>query len=45
MELKFTDEEIAFRKEVRDFIDAKLPRPLREKLAAGHHASRDDIVF
>ncbi|PTM55160.1 pimeloyl-CoA dehydrogenase large subunit [Phreatobacter oligotrophus] len=45
MELRFTDEELAFRKEVQAFIDAKLPRALREKLAAGHHPTRDDIVF
>ncbi|QCI64182.1 pimeloyl-CoA dehydrogenase large subunit [Phreatobacter stygius] len=45
MELKFTDEELAFRKEVRAFIDKHLPKALREKLAAGHHPSHDDIVF
>jgi pimeloyl-CoA dehydrogenase large subunit len=45
MELKFTDDELAFRQEVRAFIDKTLPQTLRDKLAAGHHPNRDEIVF
>ncbi|MBL8384612.1 MAG: acyl-CoA dehydrogenase family protein [Burkholderiales bacterium] len=35
MDLRFTEEEQAFRREVRAFIDAELPRATRERLAAG----------
>ena len=35
MDLRFTDEERAFRQEVRDWIDANLPADTRERLAAG----------
>ncbi|MEY4859026.1 MAG: hypothetical protein RLZZ235_1193, partial [Pseudomonadota bacterium] len=33
MDLRFTDEERAFRQEVRDWIDANLPADTRERLA------------
>ncbi|MFM7608808.1 MAG: acyl-CoA dehydrogenase family protein, partial [Alphaproteobacteria bacterium] len=35
MDLRFTDEERAFRQEVRDWIDANLPADTRERMAAG----------
>jgi pimeloyl-CoA dehydrogenase large subunit len=44
MDLSFTAEEMAFRDEVREFVRANLPASIREKLAAGRHPSRDDIV-
>ena len=44
MDLGFSAEEIAFRAEVREFVAKNLPAPIRDKLAAGHHPSKDDIV-
>ena len=44
MDLGFSAEEIAFRAEVRDFVAQNLPAAIRDKLAAGHHASKDDMV-
>jgi pimeloyl-CoA dehydrogenase large subunit len=44
VDLRFTDEEIAFRKEVREFIAQNLPVETRERLRSGHHPTRDDIV-
>ncbi len=44
MELGFTQEELAFRDEVRAFIDANLPARIRDKLKDGRHASKEDIV-
>jgi pimeloyl-CoA dehydrogenase large subunit len=44
MDLGFSAEEIAFRAEVRDFVENNLPAAIRDKLAAGHHPSKDDIV-
>jgi pimeloyl-CoA dehydrogenase large subunit len=44
MDLSFTPEEMAFRDEVRTFVRSALPASIREKLAAGRHPSRDDIV-
>jgi len=35
MELRFTDEERAFRQEVREWIDANLPAETRERMASG----------
>ncbi len=35
MELRFTDEERAFRQEVREWIDANLPADTRERMASG----------
>jgi alkylation response protein AidB-like acyl-CoA dehydrogenase len=35
MDLRFTDDERAFRQEVRDWIDANLPADTRERMAAG----------
>jgi len=44
MDLSFTSEELAFRDEVRSFVRENLPTAIREKLAAGRHPSKDDIV-
>ncbi|WP_376089933.1 acyl-CoA dehydrogenase family protein [Roseomonas sp. CCTCC AB2023176] len=44
MDLRFTPEERAFRQEVRDFIAAELPRETQDKLVAGRHLSRRDMV-
>ena len=44
MDLRFTEEEVAFRETVRAFVRAELPASIRDKIAAGRHPSRDDIV-
>ena len=44
MDLGFSAEELAFRDEVRDFVARNLPANIREKLSAGRHPSKDDIV-
>lgn len=44
MDLRFTEEEEAFRLEVRAFIDANLDPTTREKLAAGRHVSKEELV-
>ena len=44
MDLRFTDEELKFRDEVRAFIRDNLPDSVRDKLVAGLHTSKDEIV-
>jgi pimeloyl-CoA dehydrogenase large subunit len=44
MDLRFTDEELAFRDEVRAFIKGALPDSIRGKLRAERHVSKDDLV-
>ncbi|HLH49709.1 MAG TPA: acyl-CoA dehydrogenase family protein, partial [Roseiarcus sp.] len=44
MDLRFTDEEIAFRDEVRAFIRQSLPDSIRQKLIAERHFDKDDLV-
>src|SRR5689334_8286592 len=44
MDLRFTDEEIAFRKEVRAFFDSALPKDIRTKMDEGRALAKDDIV-
>ncbi|MEJ8572305.1 pimeloyl-CoA dehydrogenase large subunit [Microbaculum marinum] len=44
MDLRFTEEEIAFRDEVRSFFRKALPEAIRAKMVDGHHLSKDDIV-
>ena len=44
MDLRFTDEEFAFREEVRTFFRSALPAGLRDRMIAGHHPSKEDIV-
>jgi alkylation response protein AidB-like acyl-CoA dehydrogenase len=43
MKFEFTTEELAFRDEVRAFIDANLPQAVRRKLAEHRSLSRDEI--
>src|SRR5438105_3107006 len=44
MDLRFSPEEIAFREEVRAFIQDNLPDDIREKLQLGHKTEKPDIV-
>src|SRR5271165_3455787 len=44
MNLDFTEEDRAFRQEVRDFLTAALPAGLRRKMIERQHLSKDDIV-
>jgi pimeloyl-CoA dehydrogenase large subunit len=44
MDLRFTDEEVAFRDEVRTFFNENLPPAIREKLKEGRHTSKDELV-
>ncbi len=44
MDLSFTPEENAFRYEVRTFFKENLPQDIRDKLVAGLHPSKDDLV-
>ena len=44
MDLRFTPQELAFRDEVRGFMRASLPEPIRRKMVEGRHLDKDDIV-
>jgi pimeloyl-CoA dehydrogenase large subunit len=44
MELRFTDEEQAFRDEVRDFFRSNLPDAIRQKMLDAEHLEKDDVV-
>src|SRR5271157_1477903 len=44
MDLRFTDEELAFRDELRAFFRSALPENIRTKLVEGKHLAKDDIV-
>ena len=44
MDLRFTPEENAFREEVRTFFHENLSKDVREKLVAGKHFSKQDLV-
>jgi pimeloyl-CoA dehydrogenase large subunit len=44
MDLRFTDEEIAFRDEVRAFVRQSLPDSIRQKLVNERHLEKDDLV-
>ncbi len=44
MDLRFTDEEIAFRQEVRDFIAKELPAETRERMVAGRSPTKQQVV-
>jgi alkylation response protein AidB-like acyl-CoA dehydrogenase len=44
MDLNFTPAEQGFREEVRAFLAEKLPKELAQRVLAGLHVSRDDIV-
>jgi alkylation response protein AidB-like acyl-CoA dehydrogenase len=45
MDLRFTDEELAFREEVKAFIRGSLPEELRRKGLLGQRFSREDTVL
>ena len=44
MDFQFSPEEIAFRQEVRDFIDRELPRATREHMLAGRGPTKEMVV-
>jgi pimeloyl-CoA dehydrogenase large subunit len=44
MELRFTNEERAFREEVRGFIDKSLPAATRERMVAGRTPTKEMVV-
>ena len=44
MDLRFTDEEVAFRQEVRDFIAKELPAATRERMVAGRSPTKEQVV-
>src|SRR6202167_4302119 len=44
MDLRFTDDELAFREQVRAFLKANLPASTRQKIVEGRHPSKDDMV-
>lgn len=44
MNLEFSDEERAFRDEVRAFLKEELPRDIAEKVQAGQEIDRDDVL-
>lgn len=44
MDLSFTDDELAFRHEVRAFFRTALPADIREKLLLGYHPTKDAMV-
>lgn len=44
MDLRYTDEELAFRDEVRAFLKEKLPEDIRERLVDGEHGNKQDLV-
>ena len=43
MDLRFTDQELAFRDEVRRFMQTSLPDGIRRKMIEGRHVSKDDL--
>ncbi len=44
MDLRLTEDELAFRAEVRAFVRDNLPASIREKMVAGRRLSKDDYV-
>jgi pimeloyl-CoA dehydrogenase large subunit len=44
MDLRFSDEELAFRDEVRSFMRTSLPEGIRRKMVEGQHLGKDDLV-
>jgi pimeloyl-CoA dehydrogenase large subunit len=44
MDLRFTDEELTFREEVRAFVKSNLPDSIRKKIIEGRHPGKDDLV-
>jgi len=44
MDLNYSQDELAFRDEVRTWLEANLPQDLRQKVADYAHLSKDDLV-
>jgi len=44
MDLRFTDDELAFRQEVRAFLRQSLPQDIQRKLIEGRKLSRDELT-
>jgi pimeloyl-CoA dehydrogenase large subunit len=44
MDLRFTDNELAFRDEIRAFFRSALPDSIHRKMIDGHHPSKEDLV-
>jgi alkylation response protein AidB-like acyl-CoA dehydrogenase len=44
MDLNYSTEELSFRDEIRTWLEANLPRDLREKVASYGHLSREDLL-
>ena len=44
MELNYSTEELAFRDEVRGWLDANLPEDLRRKAADGEHYTKEELL-
>jgi alkylation response protein AidB-like acyl-CoA dehydrogenase len=44
MDLNYSPEELAFRDEVRSWLQAHLPRDLKDKVAGYAHLSKDDLL-
>jgi alkylation response protein AidB-like acyl-CoA dehydrogenase len=42
MDLTFTPQERAFREDIRDFVAARLPAEIRQRVKAGDHLRKDD---
>ena len=44
MDLRFTEDELAFRDEVRTFFREALPPSIRENIVAGRHTTKEELV-
>ena len=44
MNLAFSEEDLAFRQEVRDFLAARLPDDIRERCGRGHILGSEDLI-
>src|SRR4026207_456999 len=44
MQLPLTEEESAFREEMRTFFTTKIPQEIRDTIASGHHVGKDGVV-
>ena len=44
MRLRLSEDEVAFREEMRTFFTTEIPQHVRETVGAGRHVSKDDYV-
>lgn len=44
MDLNYSPEEIAFRDDVRGWLDANIPADLRDKVLSDRKSSKEDLV-